>query len=664
MALTVSSARNLFDGRRSRGVLSYWATGLLLLPLLVLAVPSVQASTLGNFTATGNPQTTGKDATWTFSFTNPQTIPTNGKIVVVFPEGFSIAVGNNPACTITVAGITIVEESSDDNVRTVTCTITATVPTGGIPANSGISLQWTVIRSPTTVRNPTGAFDVRTFNAVPTELDTHLTNTEVITASDFTDVSITAGSLFTGAVNTYTVSFDVVNAVQATGDIRVVFPAGYQTSSGATVCDVRSDVGDKLETTTVVSATEVVCNLQTGIENSPTPEDITVTLTNIKNSIASGATAPFTIETRNTTDVVHDHRVDQIVTLTASPLKDVAVWAPKRTAGEVETWSFNFTTTNSVPNNGNITVTLPTGFELSSGGTSTCDVTVPSGITGEVATISQGGKDLSCRLPTSTIGANAAVKMSVTRIKNPVTAKAQTGTFSVSTVTNTGRTIDTDANEKSSILPHPFATGPTASLPKVAKNVINDDTFTFKTFNAWEANGKIEITFPTGFTFNQRGSGTTQISFVSGGSGTFGAATISGQKITATRQGGSQINADTTVTLKVTAVRNPATAQTTGTFLVTTVDNAGGIHDSGTAPGVTIYDEEPTPSTTPTSTTSSTTTPSSTSSEETIDETNTGTTRTITSGTTSKKKSPGFEALVVVAAIAAALVVLVRRRDD
>jgi MYXO-CTERM domain-containing protein len=153
----------------------------------------------------------------------------------------------------------------------------------------------------------TGTFAIETQDAADAVHDTGTAAGVAITASLLTAVSFAAPTQAADTVETWTVQFTTVNAVGASGDIRIVFPAGFQTSSGAaTVCDVTAPGTVTAETTTVASATEVVCNLGAG-DSIAAASAVTLTLTNIRNpATAQDPTGAFTLQTRNNADAVHD----------------------------------------------------------------------------------------------------------------------------------------------------------------------------------------------------------------------------------------------------------------------------------------------------------------------------------------------------------------------
>src|SRR5688500_7886598 len=71
----------------------------------------------------------------------------------------------------------------------------------------------------------------------------------------------------------------------------------------------------------------------------------------------------------------------------AATLVNVDVSAPKQRANVVETWWFQMTTVGAIPKAGDIQVTFPPGFNASFGGTSRCDIHMPTSVVTENTTI-------------------------------------------------------------------------------------------------------------------------------------------------------------------------------------------------------------------------------------------------------------------------------------
>lgn len=108
----------------------------------------------------------------------------------------------------------------------------------------------------------------------------------------------------------------------------------------------------------------------------------------------------------------------------------------------------------------------------------------------------------------------------------------------------------------------------------------NTVTASFTTATTWPSNGTIVLTFPTtlggGFSFNS--GSTSTASFGIGGSGSLAFSNI-GAVATITRSGGSDISANTAVTILITNVLNPPETGSTGAYLIKTTTSAGATID-------------------------------------------------------------------------------------
>jgi hypothetical protein len=132
---------------------------------------------------------------------------------------------------------------------------------------------------------------------------------------------------------------------------------------------------------------------------------------------------------------------------------------------------------------------------------------------------------------------------------------------------------------------HLFTGTPAVTPAVLVKSTTNSVDVAFTLADPWPADGKLVITFPSGFDV----SGVAATATASGADGTFTVAVV-GQVVTVTRGGGTNTAAATPVTITLSGVTNPATAGVTGTFALAAQTSAGGTINVGTAPGVTITD--------------------------------------------------------------------------
>lgn len=436
-------------------------------------------------------------------------------------------------------------------------------------------------------------------------------------ANHLTNVNVSAPQQTTGAFETWTIQFNTHQTVPDNGGyIKVDFPDDFMTVPQFTMCDIDGREG---ETTNVNPGDVVVCNLQAGTGEIPGGSLVRVFISNVQNPTVAEFTNAFVISTgynQGAQDLTIDQDNANQETISPSTLANFTAAGSPQTAGATTTWGINFTNINAIAANGDIRIVFPLGFNLAGG--STCLIQGKGGIT----TTRVSATEIVCGLGQNSINANTAVSVSVSSVQNPPAAQT-TGTFRVETRDPQDRIHDWHTTNTETITVHAFTEGPTQSSPSLVAGAVNNHTFTFKVFNAWASNGKLQVTFPNGYAFNS--GGTTTAAFTAGGSGTLDAPSISGQTISFTRAGGATITSGTSVSLQVSKIKNPTTAGNTSTFTVATANVTGALHDSGTAPGVTIA--------------SSTTTTTTTSSTSSITSTTTGSATSNSSGGTTEMSS-------------------------
>src|SRR5687768_12327956 len=107
-------------------------------------------------------------------------------------------------------------------------------------------------------------------------------------------------------------------------------------------------------------------------------------------------------------------------------LGSVSVSGPTQRTGVTETYTIQFTTVSAVATAGDIRVAFPAGYTVTVA--SLCDVT---GVTGEAAVVT--GQDVVCELGAlGSLGASAAVTLTITNVQNPSTAQT-TAAFTIQT---------------------------------------------------------------------------------------------------------------------------------------------------------------------------------------------------------------------------------------
>jgi len=253
-----------------------------------------------------------------------------------------------------------------------------------------------------------------------------------IPGGSLTGTDVEPAGLVAGITGTVTVSFTTANPLPSDGKIKVTFPAGFTLSSGgATVVSSSSGIDGSFS---VGAAGQVITVTRSG-GSSSAPGAKSITLTNIKNPDNTGTTGTYAIETQNASGVVFDSdnavSADTITnggSLTSTNVEPASLYAG--TSGSV---TVSFTTANPIPADGRIEVTFPSGFAISSGGTTaassaTMDGSLAVSIAGQVVTVTRSG---------GTQQAAAAETVTLTHIRVP-TAAGSTGTYQIKTASASG----------------------------------------------------------------------------------------------------------------------------------------------------------------------------------------------------------------------------------
>jgi ribosomal protein L22 len=536
----------------------------LILGGLLIAAPTAQAATLTGVSVSGPTQRTGVTETYTIQFTTVGAVGAAGDVRIVFPAGYAVTV----ASVCDIAGVT--GETTTVTGQDVVCDLSALSSLG---ATTAVTITITNVQNPSTAQT-TGAFTLETRTALNAVIDSHTTNTETIASSTLTAVSISAPLQTTGAVETWTVQFNTVTAVGNSGDVRIVFPAGFTVSSGGTsVCDITAPITVLAETTTI-GANTVVCNLG-GTDLIAAGATVTLTISRIANPSTVQTTPAFTIQTRDSSDAIHDEHLTDTEAVTANTPGSVAFSAPNQRAGEVETWTSAFTPINALADGADVRIVFPAGFTTSSGAATVCAVAGKT-LTTSVASATE----VVCTLSGSTIAAAEATSLTLTNVKNPTTVQT-TGAFTLQLRSPTDVIQEQHTTNTEAIVAN-LLSGVAISAPFQTAGTVETWTFAATTVNAVADGGDIRIVFPAGF---QTSSGAATVCAASGKTLTTSVASATEVVCTLT---GSTLSAAEAFTLTLTNVKNPTTPQTTAAFTVQTRDPSDAVHDQHTANTETI----------------------------------------------------------------------------
>jgi hypothetical protein len=247
-------------------------------------------------------------------------------------------------------------------------------------------------------------------------------------------------------------------------------------------------------------------------------------------------------------------------------------------AGDV---SVIFTTSNPLPADGKIVITFPSGFRLDSGSDTVMgddgasfDGTTSVAVSGQIATITRAGDG-------DSIDADQAVTLELSNIENPSTS-GLAGIYSIRTTT----ALDVSIDEDPEVAPDTFIVGTLSGTnvqpASLVAGAVGDVGATFIISDPLPADGKVVITFPSGFRLDS-GSATAMGDDGASFDGTI-AVSVSGQSATITRRGdGDSIDADTAVTLMLTSIKNPPVSGSSKSYIIKTTTSLDTTLDVDTA---------------------------------------------------------------------------------
>lgn len=502
----------------------------------------------------------------TASFTTAGSIPVDGKIKITFPGGYNISGVNSGNCSTMDGGFMF-------SVSGQTVTLTRQ-SNGTIQTAAAESCTITGVTNPSSA-GATGTYTIQTTNSSNVEIDIDAAvASDTILANTLTSTNVQPASLAVNAVSTATVTFTTASAIPANGKIKVTFPNVYNVSTvSAATCSTMDGTF-----TFSLAGPVVTINRQNDGTSQPAAAE-SCTITGVTNPGYSGATGTYTIQTTDSTNVQID--IDGGVasdTITPGALTSTNVEPASLTTGVASTVTVSFTTANSIANNGMIKVTFPGGFNVtgvSGVACSTMDGSFSFNFNGQTVNINRNGGT------TQTAGAETCT---INNITNPSSAGAG-GTYTISTTNQTQQTVDTDAAVASDTFSAPVVTLTSTNVQpaSLVAGSVNTVTATFTTASSIPANGKIKVTFPTGFSVNGINSGACSTM-----DGTF-VFSFSGQTATITRQNNGTVQTAAAESCTFGGIMNPQVSGTTGTYTIQTTDSSDvQIDIDSTVPGDVI----------------------------------------------------------------------------
>ena len=519
-------------------------------------VPGTLTSTSVDLGATN----AGATGSVTLQFTTAHAWPLDGTFDVVFPTGFDVSAATFVSATGATGNFTISKSG-----QTVTLT-----RSGGTATSGAVTLTIGNVKNPST-SGATGTYTFTTRTQTGTVVDSASGITgPAITPAGLGSPSVVPASLVAGALGNVDVSFTTLNPIPANGAIDITFPAGFDVSGATFFSQTGSD-----GTFTPSVSNQVVKLTRSAGTATAGAVSVTLHLGTIRNPRVSGSTGTYLVRTLAAGDVPIDTGTAAASTIDPGALTSTSVTPASLTVGVTGNVVVTLTPTNPWPANGKLDITFPNPFIVtnatfvsSSGSSGGFSVSVA----GQTVTVTRDNAG------TPTSGAFSITLGSITNGGSTIT----TGTFTLTTRTNGGVAIDTGtaagvtftagALSSTSVTPASLVAGATGNV-----------VVALTTATSWQANGKLLVTFPSGFVV----AGATFVSST-GPTGGF-TVSVASQTVTLTRDNTGTATAPGALTFTIGGIKNPPISGTTGTFsLATRSNNNNDIDTSGPVAGVAI----------------------------------------------------------------------------
>ena len=514
----------------------------------------------------------GAEGTYTVEFTTTNPIPTNGLIILTFPDELTLTQPptdplnlQGPFGTCTLAG-------------TETVTVTGkqakfTRSGGGIADPGTYTCSLRGVRNPSTPLT-TGLFTVTTNRSAPslTGIDTGTAPGVDIITGALQGLSTEAPQKIAGTLTTYHFNFTTSGGLPADGKLIIVFPetiglAGVSASSST--CTFTGGV-----TTTKIQQTVTLSRTANIVvpANPEEPGAYGCAISGVRNPQVSGPSGTFAIETRTATGEKIDGGTSPSLTILPAALSGLSATPADARTGAVTDYTFGFTTKNPLPANGQIRIAFPAGFALDAVTTASC-----ASMAGNLTVNVVDRVVVLSRTATDPAGPGTHT-CTVAGVRNP-RAIGATPTIPIETRTDQATPIDQGD-----------ATGPTitknvltallATPQDLTAGAMTTYAFDFTTPNGIDGLAQIRIVLPTTLTLG------TVVGHCASMEGNF-QTTRAGFNITLTRQG-TAFEPAAAERCTLSGIQNPSKTGPTGTFLIETRTPAGILTDDGFAASITI----------------------------------------------------------------------------
>ena len=508
-------------------------------------------------------------------FTIANTLPLDGKVVITFPDEFAFdhdGEATEAASPLVMTGGTFTDASANP-------VVVLTRAGGGSDLAPGTVVNDLII---TNVRNQFFAgqtfFDIQTFRADDVLIDQSLDVLgPIIELGVLTDVVVTPVDYNAGSIGTLAVGFTLANPLAADDRIVLEFTDGYIFNPAGIASSAIID-GFLIVTVPGDSNTLVLVRAggPTEIAAGTSVTDLTVTLVENPGFEVNVTYNVFIAD--NLTRPTDGGNVTATIVRGAlgTPTADLSTYV----LGEAVTATFTFTTANDIPDDGQVEITLPTGFDVAAASLSSAEF--PGGFA--AADISGAPTLVFPRVPGGGDVAPATpVTLTLSGLVNPTLPSGEP--YVITTQTSLAQIID----DSGDVVGPTFTPGTLDNLAfSMADNLVGgsgDITFSFTPFNVLPVDGRIVITFDDAYSFSAPAAASAADI-----DGTFVVSTLAAPPrlvLTRTAAAVELTSANTVTDLVVSGVNNPGSV---GIFAYTiATQTASGVDiDTGVIPGVVI----------------------------------------------------------------------------
>lgn len=309
---------------------------------------------------------------------------------------------------------------------------------------------------------------------------------------------ISAAKYVVNSSEMYTVDIQPNEPVMKDAKIRIVVPAEMSISSDRSVQLISGFDASAIPSVQVSSGSLVISNVFPSTIES---KRLIFSVSSLKNPNTAVKSSVFSIELCEDSSCVNLISYDYSYTITAVPdtLKSVGVDIIPKITGDIATYTFTIQTTNTIPQGGQLSITLPTYIEVLTTSSPLCtnlkgfSHSITCSYTSSSITISNG---FSTDFPTGVL------ILSVTSLKNPQTTQP-TSSFKVSTSLNNAF-IDIQESGISITIDNPHTLNEVSLVSEipVITGATQEYILSISPYNYMPSGGKVVISPPSGYAFS------------------------------------------------------------------------------------------------------------------------------------------------------------------